>query len=191
MDFADAVCKKYDIMYCIVKTKMIMKKLLVLLLILPLLLLLTGCPYYSKVPLSATPKTSIDTTLLGIWKVAIETPENKSSEMRIIAFNKMEYLIEVIDVSPEKTERYNCRAFITPVGGKNILNFEELRNKGTYLFFSYNMKNNVLNLEMVSDVGMKGTYATSKNLWKAFSKKINDSTFFESGQQFVRKTESF
>ncbi len=168
-----------------------MKKLFTSLSLLSLLFLFTGCPYYSKVPLSSTPKVTIDTTLLGTWKMAEETPETKSSEMRIIAFNKMEYLIEIIDVNAERTERYNSRAFITKVGATTILNFEELKNKGTYLFFRYKMKGAKLELAMVSDAGLKESYTSPKALWKAFSKKINDSTFFESGQQFVRKIESF
>lgn len=170
---------------------MCMKKLFLPLFFLPFLLLLTGCPYYSKVPLSAIPKTPIDTTLLGTWKIAEETPETKSSEMRIIAFNKMEYLIEITDVNAERTERYNSRAFISKVGSTAILNFEELKNKGTYLFFRYKMKGTKLELAMVSDGGLKEVYISSKELWKAFSKKINDSTFFEGGQQFIRKTDSF
>ena len=156
-----------------------------LLLVIPLLFLLTGCPYYSKIPLSVEPKTPIDTLLLGTWKVNSVNPD--SSEMRIYAFNKMEYYIELVDTDKGGMEIHNCRAFITPVGTTSILNFEELKNKGTYMFFRYKINKGKLELSMVSDEGMKETYSTSKELWKAFSKRINDSTFYESSERFVRK----
>jgi hypothetical protein len=164
-----------------------MKNIIILFLIFPLLFILSGCPYYSKVPLTEMPKTSIDTLLLGTWKIDENKPEADSGEMKIIKFNPNEYYIEMFGLNRGKIEIDRYRAYITPVGKTNLLNLEDLKTKGTYSFFRYKLSGNKLDIEIVSDECIKEDYTTSKELLKVFTKKINDTTFFESGIKFVRK----
>ncbi len=176
----------------VLKYKLIIKikfmKNILLLLLFPLLLLLTGCPYYSEVPLSAVPKKPIDTLLLGAWTIDSDKPEADSGEMKIIAFNKMEYYIDILGLSNGKIEIDRYRAFVTPVGPMNILNLEDLKQKGSYTFLRYKTDGKKLEVEIVSDECVKDKYPNSKTLMKAFTQKINDKTFFEEGLKFVKKS---
>ncbi len=164
-----------------------MKKIFFLSSLFSLLLLLTGCPYYSKVPLTEIPKAPIDTALLGTWASDEIKTGADTGEIKIIAFNKNEYYIDLLGLNKGKIEIERYRAYITPVGKINILNLEDLKEKGNYSFLSYKINGNKLVLEIVSDECIKEKYKTSKDLLKAFSKKINDTTFFESGISLVKK----
>src|SRR4051812_42057729 len=112
-----------------------MKKNRLLLLVLPILLLLTGCPYNSAIPLSVVPSTPIDKALLGEWKSKAEP--NDSSVMTVYEFNKNEYSIVIVDRTDLKLTVDHYRAFLTPVAGKVLLNLENLKEKGSYNFCSY------------------------------------------------------
>jgi hypothetical protein len=160
-----------------------MKKILPVFVVLSFLLLLTGCPYNSKVPLTETSKIPIDKALLGIWK----TYEDDSSEAKIFEFNKTEYYIEIKDITNGKPELTRYRAYISKVGTYNLINIENLKYKGDYNFFRYKIEGNELRVETVSDVLITGVYKDSKNLMNAFIKEINKKDFFESEIKFKRK----
>lgn len=158
-----------------------MKPTLLILALLPLLLLLTGCPYNSKIPLSE-PKVAIDKTLLGEWKN--DKAPNDSSLIKIFEFNPYEYSIVVVDKSDHKTTVDYYRAFITSVAGQKLLNLESLKSKGEFNFCSYAVEENLLTVKVVSDIAVKEKYISSKTLVNAFAQKIHDKDFFESGLVF-------
>ncbi len=160
-----------------------MKKSL-LLLVLPLVFLLTGCPYNSKIPLSV-PKTPIDRALVGEWK-SNEEP-NDSSSMKVFEFNSKEYFILIVDKSDNKTTVDAYRAYLSPVAGRNLLNLENMKAKGEFSFCSYTLEGNSLKIKMVSDVSVKEKYESSKTMKKAFAKKIVMPDFFENELVFFRK----
>lgn len=161
-----------------------MRKQILLPVLLPLLLLLTGCPYNSKIPLSAVPKQPIDRALLGEWKNAKEPAD--SSVLTIYEFNKNEYALVILDKSNTKISVEASRAFLTPVGGKLLLNVESLKTKGEYNFCSYTLEGPILKIKVVSDIVMKEKYESSKTMAKAFAKKMNDKDFFESELVFTK-----
>ena len=161
-----------------------MKKLVILLLLSPLLLLLTGCPYNSKVPLSAVPKIPIDKSLLGTWK---SFDDKDSTEMKVLEFNSKEYYVYIRSVSKGALEVDHYRAYISVVGKEKIVNFEDLKQKGEFNFFRYKQEGDKIKVQVVSDVAVKDKYASPKSMTKAFSKKINEKDFFESELVFVRK----
>lgn len=161
-----------------------MKKQFLLPVLFTLLLLLTGCPYNSKIPLSAVPKQPIDKALLGEWGNAKE-PED-SSVLTIYAFNQYEYAILILDKSNNKTTAELTRAFLTPVGGKMLLNLESLKSKGDFNFCTYSLEGDTLKVKVVSDIVMKEKFESSKAMAKAFAKKIDNKDFYESELVFVK-----
>ena len=161
-----------------------MKKVVPFLVVLPMLLLLTGCPYNSKVPLSNTPKVAVDANLLGTW----QTVNDKDSiDMKIFSFNSLEYYIDVRPTLKNSSEISRYRTFVSMVGKEKIVNMEDLDKKGEYNFFSYKLEGDLLRVQLVSDVSVKEVYLTSKKMNKAFSKKIGEKDFYESEMKFVRK----
>ncbi len=161
-----------------------MRNKILLIAILPLCMLLTGCPYNSKVPLSETSKEPIDRTLLGEWKSSKDPAD--SARLSIYEFNKNEYAITIVDHDAKGVSIDYYRAYLTPVAGKMLLNMENLKSKGEFNFFSYSIEGSSLNVRIVSDVEMKKKYDTPKALKKAFAESIHNKGFFEVGPVFTR-----
>ncbi len=161
-----------------------MRKIVSLLAFLPLMLLLTGCPYNSKIPLSKIPKIPIDKTLLGTWQTV---NEKDSMNMTILEFNSMEYFIDVRPTSNKSNEVSRYRAYSSKVGDYKIMNIEDLSRKKEYNFFRYILEGDFIKIQMVSDVVVKEGYDTPKSMTKAFVKKSGEKGFFEEDIKFIRK----
>ena len=164
-----------------------MKKTLIFIPLIAMIVLLTGCPYHSKIPLSKLPDTSIDKSLLGIWTAVIKKEDADSVEMRVYEFNEKEYYINIKAVSGAKIETDRYRVFISSVGTIRLLNVEDLEQKGDFNFFRYQLDGDTLKVAMVSDVSIKEQYTSPKAMSKAFAEKINDKDFFENELVFVKK----
>lgn len=86
------------------------------------LLLLTGCPYDSKVPLATPRSGSLDPRLFGTW-VGTVGAEVDSNRILVVPFNNAEYLIEVTERNGT-VSRY--RAVGLDVGGEPFLQINEV-----------------------------------------------------------------
>lgn len=118
------------------------------------LVLLTGCPYESPVPLSTPAKAKIDRELIGKWRA--EDKESKESGILTISrFNDGELLI-VIDEGRDETE--TLRGFVTFVGNEKFLNVQEMRvpyEDRKWMFANYSIKDCTLTYRLVNDSLLK------------------------------------
>ena len=166
-----------------------MRKEYFILLVLPFTLLLTGCPYRSPVPLSETPKLSVDKALLGTWVVDGKLDKDIDSvEVRICSFSEKEYYIEMLEVSKTKIKIDRHRGFVSVLGKDMIMNMEDIDSKGSYLFFQYKVKGDKLDISIVSDVAVKQVYTSSKAMAKAFAGIVGSKDFYETPLKLVRKS---
>ena len=86
------------------------------------LLLLTGCPYESKVPLTTPRPGSLDPRLFGTW-VGTGGAEADSNRILVVPFNDAEYFIELTEKNGT-VSRY--RAVGLDVGGQPFLQINEV-----------------------------------------------------------------
>ena len=86
------------------------------------LLLLTGCPYESKVPLTTSRPGSLDPRLFGTW-VGTAGAEADSNGILVVPFNDAEYLIEVTERNGT-VSRYRAVGF--EIAGQPFFQINEL-----------------------------------------------------------------
>ena len=152
--------------------------------ILPLvvsLLLLTGCPYESTVPLSSPGLARIDSDLIGKWMM--EDKESKeSAALTISRFNEKELLIII---SEEGREAETLRAFVTLIGNQKFLNLQEMR--GAYedrkwMFVNYSIKDCALTYRLVNDSLLKDRAKaglSQKELYGFIKKNLTNKTVYD------------
>lgn len=118
------------------------------------LLLLTGCPYESAVPLGAIGEARIDNELLGKWRYE-DKESGESGTVTISQFNEKELLILI---GEDGKEEEPLRGFVTLVGNEKFLNVQEI--KGAYddrkwVFANYSIKDCALSYRLVDDSLLK------------------------------------
>jgi len=102
-------------------------KIIPVLFSLPLLVLLTGCPYESRNPLSLPAEAKIDNKLIGKWKLE-DKEKGDAGLVTISRFNNTELLI--ILEEDGKKEQEMMRGFVTSIAGEKFLNLQDI--KGGY-----------------------------------------------------------
>jgi len=145
------------------------------------LLLLTGCPYDSRTPLSPAADAKIDWGLLGRWKY--EDKESKETGFLTISrFNDTEMLISVEGDAGKGPDM--MRGFVTVVDGENFLNLQEI--KGAYgdrrwMFVRYTTGDCSLTFRVVNDslvpAGDKGL--TSRHLFELVRKNLGNKKIYD------------
>jgi hypothetical protein len=88
-------------------------------------LLLSACPFESKVPLGSPDAKKVDARLVGYW-VARSPKSDESALVVVLPFNDAEYLIEIM-AEDDKPERY--RGFRLDVAGHPFLQLDVLEPK--------------------------------------------------------------
>ena len=118
------------------------------------LVLLTGCPYESAVPLSRPGLAKIDKELIGKWRA--EDKESKESEILTISrFNDRELLIVIED---GKGEVATLRGFVTFIGDEKFLNVQEMREPykdRKWMFANYSIQDCSFTYRLVDDSLLK------------------------------------
>jgi hypothetical protein len=96
--------------------------------LLVLLLLLSGCPYESVVPIGSPGQYPVDSKLIGNWSSIGKQPADSSSIL-IARFNASEYYVEVHEAGDEEIAR--LRAFGFEIAGRQFLHVNALNSDGT------------------------------------------------------------
>lgn len=144
-----------------------MMKRLVLLFGLLCAVLVTGCPYSSKVPLAVPSDTVRDDRLVGEWAGA--DGEGDSMRIVILPFHGGEYYAELRESDGTQS---GYRVFAFDVGGARLLHINELsadREPAEYVFARYALSgDSELALSFVGDKIVPEALATDRVALLAF-----------------------
>ncbi len=110
-----------------------MRRAGLLVLVLAALVLTTGCPFESEVPLGSPGPGSLDPALKGRW-LTVERGVD-IGEADFVPFNQNEYYVELREKG-RAPERY--RVYTVRIGGESFLNCNELKGDAgpTQFFFA-------------------------------------------------------
>ena len=153
--------------------------ILCLLFIIPFL---CGCPYESKVPLSASKDAEIEGDLLGDWTFVDKEGNREAKEgvITFIRFNDHEYLI----VMKKDDEIGRMRAFVTEINGYKFLNCQEIkeygRESGRYSYIEYRIEsNNEVLLRIVEGELFEEKFQSSEELFDFVKSNIDNNKLYD------------
>jgi len=131
------------------------------------LVLTTGCPFESDVPLGSPGPGSLDPQLRGRW-VAVDA-DNTLVEIDFLPFNEGEYLVELRE-KDKKLERY--RAYTVRISGEPFLNLNEVKDdtaRHSFYFARYSLdRDGVLALRFVGDKAVPRALGTDQKGLEGF-----------------------
>jgi len=158
-----------------------MKRAVNLVLALLGLVLTTGCPFESDVPLGSPGAGSLDPQLRGRW-VWVAEEDHKVLEIEFLPFNKDEYYVESREKDKE-VERY--RAYTVRVGGEPFLNAIKIADGTTrhsFCIARYSLgRDGALTLRFVGEKGVPKALATDqKGLEKFVAAHLEDASLYDS-----------
>ena len=166
-----------------------MRKLNFAFLVLIPILFLSGC-YESKVPLSKSPSSKVDTRLIRSWISIPNDNKEKRISLLLRKFNENEYLIAWKE--GEDDETVIARGFTTKINNTNIINLQNIEsleeNDRTYVFskYDFNEKGNLL-INILSDdyANLKGKeFKSSKEFSDFVQKSISQKGLFGDSIEF-------
>jgi hypothetical protein len=145
------------------------------------LVLTTGCPFGSDVPLGSPGAGSLDPQLRGHW-VWVIWDEHRLLEIDALPFNKDEYYFEIRE-KDKKVERY--RAYTVRIGGVPFLNAIKITDDATrhsFIFARYSVgQDGALSLRFVGEKGVPKTLATdAKGLENFVAAHLEDASLYDS-----------
>jgi len=144
-----------------------------------ILIILTGCPYESSVPLGDACKSVVDPALLGTW--VIPASGRVRDTLVFLKFNDHEYYIEDASTGRNGPPIVNrARGFVTTLEGMNFLNFIELTDSAKYFFFKYRMTNDRMVIWSPSDDFIKQEFGSEAEIVRFFRQNMERDGFFES-----------
>ena len=164
-------------------------------------ILLTGCPYESKVALDNSPKVKINSNLVGDWySISAEDAKNGKKKdfeftgSKIVVKKKNELVYIMTKYIIDSTEEYNYdsryESFLSEVSGSTFINitklYESEYGKGaTYYIYKIKIEDNIVTLYPVSDY-IKEKFNSSDD-FKNFVSKYKDLSFFYSTEENYSK----
>lgn len=160
-----------------------MKKLLVALTLFSSLLLFTGCPYESEVPID-TPAIKVNEKLLGKWELRTNSDD-------VFTVSKLDgFTYKIVKQTKGSEDKSNYAAFMSDVAGTKYLNINEITELSTKTYYLYKF-------EQVSD-GLVTFFAVTANVDEKFTssadlknfiaKNQGHSFFFDSAEDSYIKT---
>jgi hypothetical protein len=163
-----------------------MKRALTLVMALLGLVLSTGCPFRSDVPLGSPGPGSLDPQLRGHW-VWVLWEERRLLEVDVLPFNKDEYYVETHE-KDKKIERY--RAYTVRIGGEPFLNLSEIADdtaRHSFFFARYSVgQDGALTLRFVGEKGVPKALGTDPKGLEAFvAAHLEDPPLYDSGPPAV------
>ena len=154
------------------------------------LVMLTGCPYETKVALGKSDACTIDSALLGEWMGAdtCTTGEHPDSiYMNIFAFNGTEYYIRFGEkANGVIKDKDNLRAFETKIGKVRFMNVIGLGEK-SWLICRFAVADDRLKVSYLTDKLIKQKFSTSEELNQFVTKYISDKNLTEGDLTFIRQ----
>jgi hypothetical protein len=166
-----------------------MKKIICALLICTVLVF-CGCPYESRLPLSRSSESKIDSDLLGKW-VWHDKDTDEKGYLWIYKFNNSEYLIEIYDVDEDEYMKF--RGFGTIINGHKILNVSEVELEETtdveYMFVKYEIIHDKMYYQTIEDRLIKGRFNSSEDLFNAILKHIENKELYSESTVLERSKE--
>jgi hypothetical protein len=145
-----------------------------------IILLLSGCPYYSEVPISRSEVSHIDKRLIGNWLYK-NTDQKESGLVTISPFNENELLIIIRDEGKCAHDLY--RAFISEVDGENFLNVQEIKpsnEKRSWVFVNYWIFSGELTIRIVEDKLFKDKIVSSSALMDFLNSNVKNRDLYGS-----------
>jgi len=155
-------------------------------------LILTGCPYDSKVELNTYEESfKVEKEYFGNWTAFHE--DGSKDELQVEKGMKTVYNVRhyPYDEKGKKQEYNYYRAYMTEIGGVRIANVE--KKDGTYNFYRYTLKNpNELVLESVKDDYMKANFVgyaepTTEKLRAFIEENIKNEKMYDDPLRFVKE----
>lgn len=143
-----------------------------------ILLMMTGCPYESPVPLGDACQSVIDPALPGTW--VIPASGRVHDTLVFMKFSSHEYYIEDASAGRNSQPMVNrARGFVTVINGVKFLNFIELNDSAKYLFFKYKVMNDRMVVWSPSDNFIKQEFSSEAEIVAYFIRNMEKDGFFE------------
>lgn len=174
-----------------------MKQSTPLLLLAPALMLIAGCSY--KVPLTEEHTIPIDQKLIGPW-VAVDDVEKdceKQESILVIQFSETEY---VVCFHTDTDGNFYMRGYPVQIGGVSCVQIqlisplefepgsseEKEYSEKRFAVAKYEIRDDTLEVSVLSDDVVDGEIDSSEALREAFMKNISDDDLFEEPSSFLR-----
>jgi len=169
---------------------MIIKRLMRLLIFLLPLLLFSGCPYNSDIPLCEMENSVVDDSLLGSWE-SPEVDEDSRAVLHFLQFNAKEYLV----IFTENKETSLFRAFTREIDHASFLTITEIHpgipEPPNYIFARYHIQQDALEIRLVEEDLFEGkTFKNPEQLTKFFAMHLDNDSLYGESQTMKRISEA-
>ena len=151
------------------------------------MLVLTACPYKSKVPIGL-PEEKIDKNLLGEWISAADLEYDNPTYYIIKKFSKVKYSMTEMSYSSYDSTYTDTKYFIhsTTIGNRTFLNIQE-QGGGDYHLHYISMDDDEFELFEVSE-NVDEQFSTSSELKSFVEKNMEYSFFYTKGEaRYIKK----
>jgi hypothetical protein len=165
---------------------MLTKSYLQYLFFLFLILLFSGCPYTSEIPLNSAEDAVIDDSLIGNWGNP-EKEADSTEVLHILPFNAHEYLILFF----EEEETSIFRAFSKSIGESDFLTLTEIlpetEQKVNYIFARYQIHKDQLQISLVEEKLFDDQrFENSDQLCRFIETHLENDILYDETHSFVR-----
>lgn len=169
---------------------MIIKRLMHVLAFLVPLILLSGCPFNSEVPLCDTENSVVDDSLLGSW-ASPDGDEDSQAVLHFLQFNSKEYLVIFI----ENNETSLFRAFAREIENAQFLTITEIHSgipePPNYIFARYHIQKGALEIRLVEEDLFEGkTFKSPEQLTKFIATYVENDSLYGESQTMNRISDS-
>ena len=151
-----------------------------------ILLVFTGCPYESAVPLGDPQKSVMDHDILGRWVNIRSNPSGSNDTLLIMKFNDHEYYIESHAIKNGKIKTERTRGFTTLIRNQKVLNITDLNEPGKYVFARYEIKGEKMVASSPTDNFIKESFSSSHDLFEFFKKNMDKEGFYEEADTLIK-----
>jgi hypothetical protein len=104
-----------------------------------------------------------------------------------VKFNEHEYYIEIQSKGVSGIKKVSKgRGSVTLVKNQKFINYCELNDPGKFVFFKYEIRDNLLKTYSPSDKFIQQTFSSGKELIAFFEKNLDKNGFFEPADTAIR-----
>jgi len=165
---------------------MIIKRLMHFLVFLVPLILLSGCPFKSDIPLCTIENSVVDDSLLGSWE-SPDGEEDSQAVLHFLQFNSKEYLVIFI----ENKETSLFRAISRQIENAQFLTITEIHSgipePPNYIFARYHIQGDALEIRLVEEDLFEGkTFKDPEQLTEFFAKHVENDSLYGESQTMTR-----